>query len=124
MTAPDHAPYFIIHTSLLYSPFNLPEYDREQSPYRKRRTDIRRPARVTKSRKVGKPPYRNYRPPMNGERYLTDKEVSQMLKVSRRTLQEYRTVRTLPFIILGGKVLYREYDLQQQLEENYRKAIR
>mgnify|MGYP002657470351 CR=1 FL=1 len=66
----------------------------------------------------------NYRPPMNGERYLTDKEVSQMLKVSRRTLQEYRTARTLPFIIFGGKVLYREYDLQQLLEENNRKAIR
>ena len=47
-----------------------------------------------------------------------------MLKVSRRTLQEYRTARTLPFIIFGGKVLYREYDLQQLLEENYRKAIR
>lgn len=66
----------------------------------------------------------SYRPPMNGERYLTDKEVSQMLKVSRRTLQEYRTARTLPFIIFGGKVLYREYDLQQLMEENYRKAIR
>lgn len=65
----------------------------------------------------------NYRPPMNGERYLTDKEVSDMLKVSRRTLQEYRTARILPFIIFGGKVLYREYDLQQLLEENYRKAI-
>lgn len=66
---------------------------------------------------------KNYRPPMNGERYLTDKEVSDMLKVSRRTLQEYRTARVLPFIIFGGKVLYREYDLQQLLEENYRKAI-
>lgn len=65
----------------------------------------------------------NYRPPMNGERYLTDKEVSEMLKVSRRTLQEYRTARILPFIIFGGKVLYREYDLRQLLEENYRKAI-
>lgn len=65
----------------------------------------------------------NYRPPMNGERYLTDKEVSDMLKVSRRTLQEYRTARVLPFIIFGGKVLYREYDLQRLLEENYRKAI-
>ena len=65
----------------------------------------------------------NYRPPMNGERYLTDKEVSDMLKVSRRTLQEYRTARILPFIIFGGKVLYREYDLQRLLEENYRKAI-
>lgn len=66
----------------------------------------------------------SYRPPMNGERYLTDREVSEMLKVSRRTLQEYRTARALPFIIFGGKVLYREYDIQQLLEENYRKAVK
>ena len=32
----------------------------------------------------------NYRPLLDGERYLTDKEVAQILKVSRRTLQEYR----------------------------------
>ena len=28
----------------------------------------------------------NYRPLLDGERYLTDKEVAQILKVSRRTL--------------------------------------
>ncbi|WP_443606927.1 helix-turn-helix domain-containing protein [Alistipes putredinis] len=66
----------------------------------------------------------SYRPPMNGDRYLTDREVSELLKVSRRTLQEYRASRMLPFILFGGKVLYREYDLQQFLEENYRRAIR
>jgi len=32
----------------------------------------------------------NYRPLLDGEHYLTDKEVAQILKVSRRTLQEYR----------------------------------
>lgn len=65
-----------------------------------------------------------YRPPLNGERYLTDKEVAERLKVSRRTLQEYRNVRLLPFIVFGGKVLYKEYDIERLLEENYRKAIR
>lgn len=65
-----------------------------------------------------------YRPPLNGERYLTDKEVAERLKISRRTLQEYRNARLLPFIVFGGKVLYREYDIERLLEENYRKAIR
>ena len=59
---------------------------------------------------------------MNGDRYLTDKEVAEALKISRRTLQEMRNKRTLPFILLGGKALYREYDIQRLLEENYRKA--
>lgn len=66
----------------------------------------------------------NYRPPLNGERYMTDKEVSERLKVSRRTLQEYRNDRKIPFILFGGKVLYRETDIEQMLEENYKKAIR
>lgn len=66
----------------------------------------------------------NYRPPLNGERYMTDKEVAERLKVSRRTLQEYRNDRKLPFILFGGKVLYRETDIEQMLEENYKKAMR
>ena len=48
----------------------------------------------------------NYRPLLDGERYLTDREVAEILKVSRRTLQEYRNDRVLPYILLGGKVLY------------------
>lgn len=55
---------------------------------------------------------REHRPLMDGNRYLTDKEVSQIMKVSRRTLQEYRNAMTLPYIHLGGKVLYREQDIQ------------
>ena len=48
----------------------------------------------------------SYRPPLDGEVYLTDKEVADLLRVSRRTLQEYRNERLLPYIILGGKALY------------------
>ena len=65
----------------------------------------------------------NYRPPLNGERYMTDKEVAERLKVSRRTLQEYRNDRKIPFILFGGKVLYRETDIEKMLEESYKKAI-
>lgn len=63
-----------------------------------------------------------HRPLLDGDRYLTDKEVAGLLKVSRRTLQKMRNDRTLPFIIIGGKALYREHDLQTLLERNYRKA--
>jgi excisionase family DNA binding protein len=50
-------------------------------------------------------------PTLNGERFLTDKEVSERLKVSRRTLQDYRTGGQIPYIQLGGKVLYHESDI-------------
>lgn len=63
-----------------------------------------------------------YNPLLDGDRFLTDKEVAELLKVSRRTLQKMRDERTLPFIILGGKALYREYDIQALLERNYRKV--
>lgn len=66
----------------------------------------------------------SYSPPLDGERYLTDKEVSELLRVSRRTLQEYRNNRVLPFILLGGKVLYSESGLREVLETNYRRPIR
>ena len=64
-----------------------------------------------------------YRPPLDGERYLTDREVAELLRVSRRTLQEYRNNRVLPFILLAGKVLYPESGLRELLEANYRKPL-
>ena len=63
-------------------------------------------------------------PPLDGERYLTDKEVAELLRVSRRTLQEYRNNRILPFILLAGKVLYPESGLREVLEANYRKPLK
>ena len=64
----------------------------------------------------------NYRPLLDGERYLTDSEVAEILKVSRRTLQEYRNDGVLPYILFGGKVLYRESDLERVLESCYHPA--
>ena len=61
----------------------------------------------------------NYRPLLDGERYLTDREVAEILKVSRRTLQEYRNDGVLPYILLSGKVLYRESDMEKVLESCY-----
>ena len=63
------------------------------------------------------------RPGLNGERYLTDKELSARLKVSRRTLQDYRNEGRIPYILLGGKILYRESDIERMLEEGYREAF-
>lgn len=64
------------------------------------------------------------RPVLNGERYLTDKELSARLKVSRRTLQDYRNEGRIPYFLLGGKILYRESDIERMLEEEYREAFR
>jgi len=60
---------------------------------------------------------KNYRPTLGGERFLTDKEVSEKLKLSRRVLQDYRNEGRVPYCKLGGKILYRESDIQKLLDE-------
>ena len=56
---------------------------------------------------------------MNGERYYTTEEVCQVLKITKRTLQQYRDDSVIPFVALPGKMLYRESDLRAALEKNY-----
>lgn len=64
------------------------------------------------------------KPSIKDEYYLTDVELSSLLKISRRTLQEHRTDGTLPYYLVVGKVLYRESDIQKYLEENYINAVK
>ena len=58
------------------------------------------------------------------DRFFTDKEVSARLKVSRRTLQDYRNEGRIAYIQLGGKILYRESDIERMLNDGYRSAYR
>ena len=64
----------------------------------------------------------NIKPTLNGEHYLTDQDVSEKLHISKRTLQEYRTTGKIPYILLGGKVLYKQSDIEQMLEKSYCRA--
>jgi len=64
------------------------------------------------------------KPSLNGEHFYTDAELSKKLKLSRRSLQDYRNEGRIPHIKLGGKILYRESDIQRLLEDGYREAFR
>ena len=66
----------------------------------------------------------NCRPFLNGERFMTDKQLADVLKISRRTLQDYRTNGILSYYLLGGKGLYKESDVQKLLEDNYYPSYR
>lgn len=66
----------------------------------------------------------NYRPVLNGERYLSDKELSERLRVSRRTLQDYRDRGRIPFYQLCGKILYCESEIQKILDQNHVESVR
>ena len=62
---------------------------------------------------------KNYRPVMNGEIYLSGEEVCKLLHISKRTLQQYRNDQILPYIQIGGKIIYKESDILNVLEKNY-----
>lgn len=71
--------------------------------------------RVEKIRKDNKPS-------LDGERYYTDKELAVRLKVSRRSLQDYRNNGILPYIQIGGRILYRASDIERTLMDGYKEA--
>ena len=63
--------------------------------------------------------YSTARPMLGGEVYLTGEEVCSQLRLSTRTLQEYRNAGILPFYKIGGKILYKQSDIQTMLERHY-----
>ena len=54
--------------------------------------------------------------------FLTDEELSKILRVSRRTLQEYRTLGVVPYYLVQGKALYKESDILKILEDSYKRC--
>lgn len=59
---------------------------------------------------------KNRTPHLNGEKYLTNKDVCRMLHISSRTLQDWRDTCKIPFIRIKGKILYRESEILKLLE--------
>ena len=65
----------------------------------------------------------SYSHSLNGERFLTDTELSEMLKLTKRTLLEYRNCGKIPYYQFGGKILYQESDIEKLLSENRREMF-
>ena len=81
---------------------------------------LRRLENIEKSLKKLEPSCRRT---FNGERFASDSELAKMLRISRRTLQEYRTARAIPYYLVQGKVLYKESEIQQLLEAAHKKCM-
>ena len=60
----------------------------------------------------------------SNEQFLTDKEVSAWLKVSRRTLQDYRNNGMISYYQLVGNILYKESDSEKMVMSGYLNAYR
>ena len=58
-------------------------------------------------------------PVLNGEKYLTNKDICRLLHMSKRTLQDYRDDGKVGYIQISGKILYKQSDVLKLLEDNY-----
>lgn len=53
------------------------------------------------------------------EKWLDSSEVLSVLKISSRTLQNYRDQRLIPFSKIGSKIYYKASDIEQYLNDHY-----
>lgn len=60
----------------------------------------------------------NRAPHLDGEKYLTKREVCQLLRISSRTLQNWRETGKIPFIKLKGKILYPHSEILKLLKNS------
>lgn len=67
---------------------------------------------------------KNRTPHLKGEKYLTNNDVSKLLNISTRSLQDWRDNGTIGYIQISGKILYRQSDILKLLEDNYEKSWR
>ena len=58
------------------------------------------------------------RPMLNGEPLLDNQDVCQILNISLRTLQTYRSNRMLPYTQIGYKMFYKPEDVGKLLEQS------
>ncbi len=61
---------------------------------------------------------KNRTPHLNGEKFLSNRDVCRMLHVSSRTLQDWRDTGKIPFIQIKGKILYKQSEVFKYLESN------
>lgn len=57
-----------------------------------------------------------------GNNWLSPEEVCQLLMISKRTLQNYRDQRTLPFAQIGRKIYFKSSDIEDYLTAHYIKV--
>lgn len=55
---------------------------------------------------------------VDGEQLLDNQDVLQILKISSRSLQRYRTDKKLPYYTISGKLYYKLSDVHQFIRES------
>lgn len=56
---------------------------------------------------------------IDGEVLLDNQDLLQMLKISNRSLQRYRSIGKLPYYTISGKLYYKLSDVHQFIRESF-----
>lgn len=56
---------------------------------------------------------------IDGEELLDNQDLLQMLKISNRSLQRYRSTGKLPYYTISGKLYYKLSDVHQFIRESF-----
>ena len=62
---------------------------------------------------------KNQRAVIDGEELLDNQDVLQMLKISNRSLQRYRSSGKLPYYTISGKIYYKLSDVHQFIRDSF-----
>lgn len=61
---------------------------------------------------------------IDGEQLLDNQDVLQLLKISSRSLQRYRSDKKLPYYTISGKLYYKLSDVHQMIRDSFSGARR
>ncbi|HCO67243.1 MAG TPA: DNA-binding protein [Dysgonomonas sp.] len=64
----------------------------------------------------------SFRNSLLNEKFLTDADLAELLHIDRRTLKRYRQAGKIPYYKLNGKIIYKESEIYQLLENNFHPA--
>ncbi|SHF82476.1 helix-turn-helix domain-containing protein [Chryseobacterium sp. OV279] len=61
---------------------------------------------------------------IDGEQLLDNQDVLQLLKISSRSLQRYRSDKKLPYYTISGKLYYKLSDVHQLIRDSFSAGCR
>jgi len=62
---------------------------------------------------------KNQHTSIDGEELLDNQDILQLLKISARSLQRYRSSGKLPYYTISGKIYYKLSDIHQFVRESF-----
>lgn len=61
---------------------------------------------------------------IDGEELLDNQDLLQMLKISNRSLQRYRSTGKLPYYTISGKLYYKLSDVHQFIRDSFNASFK